>query len=113
MHTGRSAKRITAKDRVIERNGPMASLSSFVAVFTQADQIIFNPAQEFQINQQLIHRGVADSLSHAERRPMYLICASFNSRDGIDDSQTAVLMPVPVKPDLFALLVDYPTHKLH
>ncbi len=66
MNASRRAKRVAAKDRVIERDGPVTGFRGFFTVLAQTHQIVFDPAQKFQIDQQLIHRRVADALSHAE-----------------------------------------------
>src|SRR4030095_9969260 len=81
VDAGGGAKCVATEDRIIEGNGPVAGFSGLVAVFAQAHQVVLNPAQQLQIYQQLIHRGVADALSHPERRAMDLIGPAFDCPD--------------------------------
>src|SRR5260370_827100 len=113
MDAGSRAKRVATEHRIVQRNSPAASLGGFVAILAQARQVVFNPAQQLQVHQQLIHGCVADALAHAQRRAVNLICAAFDCRERIDHTQSAVLMSVPVQAHLLALLVDYSAHKLN
>ena len=67
VHARRGAESVFAKHRIIKWNRPTTSVSSFVAVLTQAAQVVIDPAEQLQIHQQLVHRRVADTLAHAER----------------------------------------------
>ena len=44
---------------------------------------------------------------------MDLIRATLNCSDGIDDTQPAILMPMPVKPNAAALFFDDVLYKLN
>src|SRR5260370_8756887 len=113
MEAGSREKCAATEHRIVQRNSPAASLGGFVAILAQARQVVFNPAQQLQVHQQLIHGCVADALAHAQRRAVNLICTAFDRRERIDHTQSAVLMSVPVEAHLLALLVDYSAHKLN
>src|SRR5439155_17956264 len=48
----------------------------------------------------------ADALADSERRPMHVICAALNCGDRVDHAEAAILMTVPIKPHLLALLFN-------
>jgi hypothetical protein len=60
-----------------EQDSPLASLGSFLAILAGASNR-FDPAQRFQVDQQLIH-PVLPTLSQG--RPMNLIGAAFDGGD--------------------------------
>jgi hypothetical protein len=59
----------------------------------------------------LIHRRVANSLADAQGCAMHTIGAAFDGRNRIDQTQAAILMAMPVYPNVFPLLGDYFTDK--
>src|SRR5260370_7668951 len=111
MDAGSRAKRVATEHRIVKRNSPATSIGGFVTILAQARQVVFNPAQQLQVHQQLIHGCVADALAHAQRRAVNLICAAFDCCERIDHTQSAVLMSVPAEPPLLPLLSDFsPPH---
>ena len=106
MNAGRRAEGVAPEDGVVERYRPAATLGSLLAILAQARQVVVNPAHELQVDEQLIHRRVADALADAQGRAVNLIRAALDGRNRVDDAEAAVLMPVPVKSDALALLLD-------
>ena len=62
-----SAECVRTEHGVAWRNDDPARARGLLAVFLQLEQIVVNGAQEFQIDQYLIHRGIADALAGFKR----------------------------------------------
>src|SRR5437868_8044362 len=72
------AEGVATEDGIVERYRPAATLRRLVAVLAQSREVVVNPAHEFQVDEQLIHRRVADALADSESRAVNLIRAALN-----------------------------------
>ena len=65
-------------------------------------QIVVNGAQEFQIDQYLIHRGIADALADTQGAAMDDVSARLDCGKRVDDTEAAVVMAMPADQDLLS-----------
>ena len=106
MDAGRSTKSVAAENRIVVGNVPTASLRRGPTILAQPRQIILDPAHQFQVHQQLIHRRVAHPLANAKRGAVDLIGAALDGSYRINHAEAAILVAVPVKTDVAALFLD-------
>ena len=69
------------------------------AVFVQARQVPIDPAEQLKVDEELVHRRVADALPDPERAGVHAVRAGFEGPDGVGDTEAAVLVAVPVDLD--------------
>src|SRR5262249_36845682 len=103
MNACGGAEGIATKDGVVVRKGPAASVRGSTTILAQARKIVINPPHQFEIDQQLIERRIANALADSQGGTMDLVSATFDRCDRIDNSQAAVLMTVPIETHSFAL----------
>src|SRR5687767_8454186 len=99
VDAGRRAEGVAAEDGVVERYRPAAAFGRLLAVVAQAREVVVYPAQQPEVDEQLVHRRVADALADAERGAVDLVGAALDGRDGVDDAEAPILVPVPVEAD--------------
>src|SRR5207249_4697523 len=59
-------------------------------------------AHEFQVDEDLIHLGVADALTNAQRASMHAVRTGYEGSHRIGGSEAAVAVAVPVHADFLA-----------
>ena len=75
-------------------------------------QIVIDNAHEFEIDQGLVERSVSSPLTNAECRTVNDISASFNRSNVVGDTQSTVLVTVPVHLNFSALITCILNHFL-
>ena len=73
MDAGCGPECIAAKYRIIQRNWPAAGIGGDIAILFQTGEVPIQPPQQFQIHKQLVHRGISDAFSDAERGTVNLV----------------------------------------
>jgi hypothetical protein len=86
VNARRRAECVAPEDRIVDGNRPAATRLRRAAVVAEFRQIVVDPVHQFEIDEQLIHRRIADAFADAERRAVNLIRPGLNRRDGIDDA---------------------------
>ena len=69
-------------------------------------QVALDVAHQHQVDQQQVHRRVADPLADAERRPVQARGAGLEGGDAVDHGEVAVAVTVPVDADVRAELAS-------
>jgi hypothetical protein len=98
---GRGAKCVAAGQRVLGMDRDMGRARGGLAPLDELGQIVIRQlAEQLQVEQDLIERGVADPLADAERGAMDAIGTELDREDRVDDAEATIVVAVPVDPDL-------------
>jgi len=97
VHARARAKRVRAHEGVVDRDGKVRRARDGLAVLEQLREVLlFEGAGELEVQEQQLHRGVADALADAEARPVNAIGAVLDGEERVDEAEAAVVVPVPV-----------------
>ena len=99
MDPGAGAKRVASDRRIIRRNRHAGRRAHALTVPGERTEIVVDPAQQLEIHQQLVHRGIADPLADSDSAAMHARRAGADRRQRIDHRQAAIRMAVPVEFD--------------
>src|SRR5579884_2719831 len=100
MNARPGAVGIGPHNRIGARNLDAGHATGQIAVVSQDREVAVDPAVEFEIDQDLVHRCVPDALADSEGRSMEPVGAGEGSCECIDESETPVVVPMPIDLDL-------------
>ena len=93
-------ERIVSKHGVVAGEGNARVGVSLLHVFTEQGQVIVDGAHQLQVHQSLVQWCVARALTKTEGRAMNNVCTGLDGSEVVRNTETTVLVPVPVDLDL-------------
>ena len=107
VHAGCRTERVAPHERVVDRHVPTERLRRCRAVLDEVRQVLMlEHPQELQVQQDELHRRVADAFTDSERRPVHPISTVLEGKKRVLEGEASVVMPVPIDADLDAHLGD-------
>ena len=111
VNAGGSSKGVPADDRIIRRDRHAGRVRNNAAVLADRRQITFEVSHQHQVDEQGIHRRVADALADADRGAVQARRAGVERRQRVTDRKVAVAVAVPVDADASPALFDHLRHE--
>ena len=102
MDAGGGAECVLADDRIVVGNRHAARFRHRLAICHQRREVAIDEAHHHQVDEQQLHRRVANALADPEGGGVHAGGAGFERGDAVDDRQVAIAVAVPVKADLCA-----------
>lgn len=113
MHARAGQESVVAKDGVVVRDGHAQMLGASAHVVAEATQVAVDPAQQFEVGEQQIHRRVAGTFADAQGRTVHFIDSGFHRGHAVREVQIAIAVSVPVDADISALALHNAFHERH
>src|SRR6185437_16628265 len=90
---------VAADERIVDGDVPLHGGGDGLAVLEELREILLEETEELQIEENQLHLRVADTLADSERGAVHAVCAELECPDGIHESETAIVVTVPVEAD--------------
>src|SRR5262249_24690092 len=96
VNAGRRSEGVAPYDGIGDRDWDTGGAACSLAIAHQVGKVVVDVTHQLQVDQELVHRRVADALADTQRGPVEPVRAGFECRYCVDDSEASVLVAVPV-----------------